>query len=445
MRHGWIVVTALGLAIAGSPGSAGAGMLVVGGGEGRLGSDVDNDGDLDGSYFGIGVVQQGEETNGHFVYGMWGNTEVMELPLFALEGQIGGSEAVAGSADMLFTGTGTVDLGDGVVMRDLAFDVLVTPGGPDQGSMQLTLYGAFDGQLGDMVPGNGDCEMPPQAIGSGQISSRQLTEFNEVVPDGARMIGGGGLTSFGKDLDEDGDIDGAYFGLGIDLFDEGEDGHFVCAMWGDVEYWGLRLMAIEGRVDSVTFDDEDPNKFNFFGRGSVDLGMGPEGFFTDIAYDVQARAGGPTDGYLRLTIHGVLDGVPGDRIHENGDCDLPIEWVESGVIAMQLEAPSIPTAIESVVNDSPEDVGLVQNYPNPFNNSTVIRFSLTENTIAHLAIYNTSGQKVATLIDGPRQVGGYRLQWDGRDDGGRDLATGTYLVRLRAGSQIRESKLLLVR
>ena len=445
MKRSVLLAVAVFTAVVASSSAAELGTLVVGGGEGRLDSDVDGDGDLDGSYFGIGVVQQDGESSGYFVYGMWGNTDVMELPLLAIEGQISSSEVIGGS-EMLFSGSGTVDLGDGVAIRDLPFDVLVIPSGPDEGSMQLTIKGAFDSQLGDLVPGNSDCEMPPQSVASGQISMRPLTEENVVIPDGAPMIGGGGLTTFGKDLDEDGDVDGAYFGLGIDLLEDGgASGHFVCAMWGDVEYWGLRLMAIEGSVDSVAFEEDDPDNFAFFGRGTVDLGMGPDGFFTDIAYDVQARSGGPTDGWIRLTIHGVLDGVPGDRIHENGDCDLPIEWVDSGVIAIQRQAASIPTAVETIDDTSPDDFVVVQNYPNPFNSSTILRFSLAETAPTELAVYNTTGQKVAQLIDGPRGAGSYTLQWDGRDHDGRDLATGTYLVRLRAGRQIRESKLLLVR
>ena len=56
-----------------------------------------------------------------------------------------------------------------------------------------------------------------------------------------------------------------------------------------------------------------------------------------------------------------------------------------------------------------------------------------------------AGQKVAILVDGTRQVGTYTERWDGRDDSGRDLATGIYLYRLRTGTQTETRKLLLLR
>ncbi len=62
-----------------------------------------------------------------------------------------------------------------------------------------------------------------------------------------------------------------------------------------------------------------------------------------------------------------------------------------------------------------------------------------------LAVYNLTGQKFATLAQGLREAGTYTLRWDGRDDDGRDLATGVYLYRLKAGERVETRKLLLLR
>ena len=89
---------------------------------------------------------------------------------------------------------------------------------------------------------------------------------------------------------------------------------------------------------------------------------------------------------------------------------------------------------------------LSQNYPNPFNSRTVIRFALPTRADVHLALYNLAGQKVATLVSGPRPAGTYTVHWDGRDASGRDLASGVYLYRLRAGEhQVETRRLLLLR
>lgn len=62
-----------------------------------------------------------------------------------------------------------------------------------------------------------------------------------------------------------------------------------------------------------------------------------------------------------------------------------------------------------------------------------------------MAIYNLAGQKVATLLSGPLPAGQHQFKWNGRDQAGRDLATGVYLYRLRAGSAVETRRLLLLR
>ena len=62
-----------------------------------------------------------------------------------------------------------------------------------------------------------------------------------------------------------------------------------------------------------------------------------------------------------------------------------------------------------------------------------------------LVVYNLASQQVATLAQGIRQAGSYSINWDGRDDAGRELATGLHLYKLRAGEQQETRKLLLLR
>ena len=96
----------------------------------------------------------------------------------------------------------------------------------------------------------------------------------------------------------------------------------------------------------------------------------------------------------------------------------------------------------------PDNFILGQNYPNPFNSATVIRFALPVGGDVDLAIYNLAGQQVAKLVEGVREAGTYTVRWDGRDDSGRELASGVYLYQLRTGDgqqQVETRKLLLVR
>lgn len=102
------------------------------------------------------------------------------------------------------------------------------------------------------------------------------------------------------------------------------------------------------------------------------------------------------------------------------------------------ELPQVTAVLEET--GAPPRFALAQNYPNPFNNSTIIRFSLAARQEVELAVYNLAGQKVATLAEGMREPGQHTVRW-----GGRELASGVYLCRLRAGAREERRKMVLLR
>ncbi|HUI65385.1 MAG TPA: FlgD immunoglobulin-like domain containing protein, partial [Bacteroidota bacterium] len=71
-----------------------------------------------------------------------------------------------------------------------------------------------------------------------------------------------------------------------------------------------------------------------------------------------------------------------------------------------------------------------QNYPNPFNPSTRISYSLPQGGYVSLRVFNLLGQTVATLVDGFVGAGLHEIVWDGRDAGGRTVASGVYFYRV---------------
>ena len=111
------------------------------------------------------------------------------------------------------------------------------------------------------------------------------------------------------------------------------------------------------------------------------------------------------------------------------------------------EPPSSATVVtEEHTASLPQSFILEQNYPNPFNSSTVIRFALPTAEKVELALFNLTGQRVVTLAQGMRNAGTYTVRWDGCGDGGRELASGVYLYRLRVGhQQVETQKLVLMK
>ncbi|MEW6049734.1 MAG: FlgD immunoglobulin-like domain containing protein [Candidatus Zixiibacteriota bacterium] len=93
----------------------------------------------------------------------------------------------------------------------------------------------------------------------------------------------------------------------------------------------------------------------------------------------------------------------------------------------------------------PVGVELEHNYPNPFNPSTTIRYTLTQNTDVVLAIFNTLGQHVRTLVDGRSTAGEYSVEWDGRDGHGHQVSSGIYYYCLTAGNRTVSRKMVLLK
>jgi hypothetical protein len=105
------------------------------------------------------------------------------------------------------------------------------------------------------------------------------------------------------------------------------------------------------------------------------------------------------------------------------------------------------TAAVTGLNDTevPVDPTLVQNYPNPFNPETIIRYGVAEQSPVTVEIYTLLGQKVRTLVNGIQDLGRYQAAWDGKDDGGRALTSGTFICRVTSATGTASVKMLLLR
>jgi subtilisin family serine protease len=83
--------------------------------------------------------------------------------------------------------------------------------------------------------------------------------------------------------------------------------------------------------------------------------------------------------------------------------------------------------------------------PNPLQGAGEIRFALPAASRARLTLYDASGRRVRTLVDGPLSAGSRAIAWDGTDDRGARVAAGVYFAQLNAGGAEVRSKVVLVR
>jgi hypothetical protein len=93
----------------------------------------------------------------------------------------------------------------------------------------------------------------------------------------------------------------------------------------------------------------------------------------------------------------------------------------------------------------PSTAHLLSSYPNPFNPKTTIQYVLPAEGAIRLYLYDTSGQVIRRLVEKEQTVGIHAVVWDGRDDAGRNVASGVYLSRLETSTNTATGKLLLVR
>jgi hypothetical protein len=99
----------------------------------------------------------------------------------------------------------------------------------------------------------------------------------------------------------------------------------------------------------------------------------------------------------------------------------------------------------AAVGDVPAATSLGQNYPNPFNPKTTISFTLDRSEPVKLQVFDVRGRVVRTLVNEVRAAGAYRIDWDGKDNGGRAAASGLYLYRLEAGDFVQQRKMTLLK
>ena len=95
-----------------------------------------------------------------------------------------------------------------------------------------------------------------------------------------------------------------------------------------------------------------------------------------------------------------------------------------------------------VVAVAPE-LALLPVRPNPVrSDEAVVRFTLPRETRARVTIHDVGGARLCTLFDGAAGAGVRTARWDGRDDAGRALPAGVYLVRLESADGVRSTKVV---
>jgi len=104
---------------------------------------------------------------------------------------------------------------------------------------------------------------------------------------------------------------------------------------------------------------------------------------------------------------------------------------------------NVITAVSA--EERPALARLLRNYPNPFNPVTTIQFVVNHDSQVSLRVFDVQGRAVRTLLNSYLAAGSRVVGWDGKDDSGRSLASGTYFLRLQGGGTYLSRTINLVR
>lgn len=137
----------------------------------------------------------------------------------------------------------------------------------------------------------------------------------------------------------------------------------------------------------------------------------------------------------------ICEGMEGRVFEVNRDGT--IVWVFLGGAAIH-RAPRYWDQVSAVSASAPM-AQWIGNHPNPFNPTTTVAFAVEHEQQVTIAVYDVTGRRVTTLTDQIYSPGFYSVKWAGRDDTGRSVPSGTYLVQMQSGDSGETRKISLVR
>lgn len=99
---------------------------------------------------------------------------------------------------------------------------------------------------------------------------------------------------------------------------------------------------------------------------------------------------------------------------------------------------SFSNTISVVIDQVPNNFELYQNYPNPFNPTTIIKYTITEESFVTVKVYNIVGSEIMTLVNEKLGAGSYECSFNASS-----LSSGAYIYKIQAGNFSATKKMIL--
>jgi len=213
------------------------------------------------------------------------------------------------------------------------------------------------------------------------------------------------------------------------------------------QWFGTMSVAPNGRIDAVwndTRNSGDRTRSALFYSYSNDAGM---------TWSPNEQASPEWDSDLGWSPPGKTK--IGDYYHmvsSNSGADLAWSATFNGeqdVYYLRIPAPSgmaVQQGPSRSVEAGADQLRLLQSSPNPFTSSITIDFAMPgSGGRAKVEVFDASGRRITTLLNGLVKAGLQSVRWNGVDDAGRAVKSGLYVCRLDAAGASKTLKLMLMR
>jgi histidinol-phosphate aminotransferase len=194
-----------------------------------------------------------------------------------------------------------------------------------------------------------------------------------------------------------------------------------------------KTVILAGETKAYCFDKFEqigleyiPSETNFF---MVDVGQEADPVRARLAErGIYVRTGWGMPNHLRVST--------GTKQEMTAFIEALAEILRGGILSPRVtgDAPDIPTMVE-----------LYQAYPSPFNSSTRIKILLPGPDHAKLEIFDIRGRAVKLLTNGVLGAGEHSFVWNGTNQSGHAVSSGSYFYRLTSGDYVITRKMLLLR
>jgi hypothetical protein len=202
----------------------------------------------------------------------------------------------------------------------------------------------------------------------------------------------------------------------------------------DEKLFALRQIDLV-QNDSVKIENPDDNQLKFISYGSE------KNYQIELNFATQLGLGRFVNNSISLTQNTthLLEPNWGDF----ADLQLTI-YVDEGNDGTIDDTLYITNEVTGVEDDQgsliPTEYRLEQNYPNPFNPTTTISYSIPQEGLVTLKVYNAIGEEIAIVVNEVKQAGNYSVLFDASD-----LPSGIYVYQLKVNSFIETKKMILMK